>query len=167
MGIDDKKTNFILYTPLLRNVLKRSEEEAISRKVDVDEVILFSAILDSSEGVAIRVIRDLGIDYKDLYYINNVNFKDGVILNDVVLDDIVVGRDKELKEIIQILLRKNKCNPLLIGKAGVGKSAIVEELARRIKKGDVPKELLNTKILKIHNFGNSGITYGKTFNKNF
>lgn len=149
MGIDDKKTNFILYTPLLRNVLKRSEEEAISRKVDVDEVILFSAILDSSEGVAIRVINELGIDYKDLYYINNVKFKDGIILNDVVVDDIVVGRDKELKEIIQILLRKNKCNPLLIGKAGVGKSAIVEELARRIKKGEVPRELLNTKILKI------------------
>lgn len=149
MGIDDKKTNFILYTPLLRNVLKRSEEEAISRKVDVDEVILFSAILDSSEGVAIRVINELGIDYKDLYYINNVKFKDGIILNDVVVDDVVVGRDKELKEIIQILLRKNKCNPLLIGKAGVGKSAIVEELARRIKKGEVPKELLNTKILKI------------------
>lgn len=149
MGIDDKKTNFILYTPLLRNVLKRSEEEAISRKVDVDEVILFSAILDSSEGVAIRVINELGIDYKDLYYINNVKFKDGIVLNDVVVDDIVVGRDKELKEIIQILLRKNKCNPLLIGKAGVGKSAIVEELARRIKKGEVPRELLNTKILKI------------------
>ena len=69
-------------------------------------------------------------------------------MNDKVsLEESVVGREKELDMMIETLLRKKKNNPLLIGKAGVGKTALVEELVRRIKKGEVPEELLKKEIV--------------------
>ena len=61
----------------------------------------------------------------------------------------VIGRDIELDRIIQILSRKNKNNPIIIGEAGVGKTAIVEGLAKRITENKVPPILLNKKILNI------------------
>lgn len=55
--------------------------------------------------------------------------------------DLVVGRDAEIERVVQILARRKKCNPILIGEAGVGKSAIVEALAQRIAEGRVPEQL--------------------------
>lgn len=55
--------------------------------------------------------------------------------------DPVVGRDVEIERVVQILARRKKCNPILIGEAGVGKSAIVEALAQRIAEGSVPEQL--------------------------
>ena len=60
--------------------------------------------------------------------------------------DVVIGRDKEIDGIIQTLARKTKNSPLLIGEAGVGKSAIVEGLAIKIAKGNVPDTLKNKNI---------------------
>ena len=60
--------------------------------------------------------------------------------------DPVIGRDNEIARLIQILSRRKKCNPILIGEAGVGKSAIVEGLALSITKGHVPKSLENKEI---------------------
>ncbi len=70
-------------------------------------------------------------------------------MSEINSDDILVGREKELNLIIETLLRKNKNNPLLIGPAGVGKSAIIEELARRIKSGNVPNKLKDKKIVSL------------------
>jgi ATP-dependent Clp protease ATP-binding subunit ClpC len=61
----------------------------------------------------------------------------------------MIGRDKELERVIQILSRRNKNNPVLIGEAGVGKTAIVEGLAQRIIEGSVPKVLLNHEIFSL------------------
>ena len=65
------------------------------------------------------------------------------------MDEKVIGRDKEIEYIIEILLRKKKNNPLLIGEAGVGKTAIVEELTRQINLGNVPNELKNKTIISL------------------
>ena len=63
--------------------------------------------------------------------------------------DPVIGRDKEIREVIQILLRKTKNNPVLIGEPGVGKTAIAEELANRIVRGDVPEALKKCRIFSL------------------
>ena len=70
------------------------------------------------------------------------NVKDGKV-------DPVIGRDEEIREITRILSRKTKNNPVLIGEPGVGKTAIVEGLAARIVKGDVPDSLKDKTIWEL------------------
>ncbi len=63
--------------------------------------------------------------------------------------DPVIGRDKEIRRIMQVLLRRTKNNPVLIGEAGTGKTAIIEGLAQRIVDGDVPDNLINKEIASL------------------
>src|SRR5205807_6440936 len=63
--------------------------------------------------------------------------------------DPVIGRDEEIRRIIQVLLRRTKNNPVLIGEPGVGKTAIVEGMAIRIVRGDVPEGLKNRRLVAL------------------
>mgnify|MGYP004641612867 FL=1 len=151
VGIPKKNMEINLYTPLLKRILSNALEDAKeNNKGKVTENHLFIALLDEGEGIAIRIMIGLGIDIDGLYdeikkkpndVINNKLeiWNVGTNLNERVdTFDAVIGRDKEIDCLIEILLRKKKSNPLLIGPAGVGKTAIVEELARRIKNHQVP-----------------------------
>ena len=149
IGETDNNNDYTLYTPMLRCVLNDSLEYAKKNNRQVDEIILFNTIIESKEGIAVRILETMHIDLEKLKYQEIINYPYCTILNNKVMDEKLVGRDLELANIIQILLRKNKCNPLLIGKAGVGKTALVEELARRINKKEVPKELMDVKILRL------------------
>src|SRR6185369_3964205 len=63
--------------------------------------------------------------------------------------DPVIGRDDEIRRVLQVLARRTKNNPVLIGEPGVGKTAIVEGLARRIIDGDVPMGMKNRRIVAL------------------
>ena len=78
--------------------------------------------------------------------------KYGVILTDLAKAgklDPVIGRDTEIRDVIRILSRKTKNNPVLIGEPGVGKTAIVEGLAQRIIRGDVPEGLKDRQVFSL------------------
>lgn len=146
-----------IYTPLLKKVIKNAEMHA--KNSYITPIMLLESLLEEGEGIAIRILLSMGLDIDKLY--DEIKLKDkksnqkleiyniGKEMSKDLSDNFVVGREKEIDLITETLLRKNKNNPLLIGDAGVGKSAIVEELARRIKKGDVPNALKNKKIISI------------------
>lgn len=146
-----------IYTPLLKKVIKNADMHA--KNSYITPLMLLESLLEEGEGIAIRILISMGLDIDKLY--DEIKQKDkksnqkleiyniGKEMSKDLSDNFVVGREKEIDLITETLLRKNKNNPLLIGDAGVGKSAIVEELARRIKKGDVPNALKNKKIISI------------------
>lgn len=146
VGLSNKKSEVILYTPLLRMVIEMStkEENVTAKKI-------MKNLLSSDDGIALRLLMGLNIDIESMYKelseddISELN----IIGEQIQSDNILIGRDKEINEIIQILLRKNKNNPILIGEAGVGKSAIVEELSRRIDANLVPPKLKGKKIISL------------------
>lgn len=151
IGSATKESKYILYTPLLRLVINKARENSDKDNKELDEYYLLSSLLSYKDGIGYSIVNNMGIDLDSLTLeLNNqgVLSEFGTVLNDELTDKIYL-RDKEITNIMEVLLRKNKNNPLLIGHAGVGKTALVKELARRIKVGDVPVELKNKKIISV------------------
>ena len=151
IGSATKESKYILYTPLLRLVINKARENSDKDNKELDEYYLLSSLLSYKDGIGYSIVNNMGIDLDALTLeLNNqgVLSEFGTVLNDDATDKIYL-RDKEITNIMEVLLRKNKNNPLLIGHAGVGKTALVKELARRIKVGDVPVELKNKKIISV------------------
>ena len=140
-----------VYTPLLKKVILSCEDNISEEK------ILYN-MLNEGEGVAIRLLMNMNIDVDAIYnylkkdnnYDNLLIYKYGKVLNKSVdFNEKVVGRKKEITLILQTLLRKKKNNPLLIGDAGVGKSAIVEEIARMIVSGNIYEKFCDKVIVEL------------------
>lgn len=139
VGKAKNKSVSVLYTPLMRNVINKSKDDIYN---------IFYTLLSSDDGIALRILEIMGIDIDALA--TDASDANTLIDGEVITSkDILVGREKEINSIIEILLRRNKNNPLLIGDAGVGKSAIVYELSRRIDESLVPDRLKGYKIIEI------------------
>ncbi len=161
VGMAKKECEINLYTPLLKRVICNALENAKENNNGiVTSRHLVLSILEEGEGIAIRLLIGMGIDIDEIYDTLNKNnklvnkkleiYETGVLFNEIIdMNEVVVGRDKEINAIIETLLRKKKNNPILIGEAGVGKTAIVEELVRRIERKEVPESLFNTKIVSL------------------
>ena len=166
VGVGSKQSECFLYTPLLKRVLENAiydSKENNNGNVTVSHLI--SALLEEGEGIAVRILIGMDIDLDELYhdfaYKVPVKRSKGkkLLIDDLGVDlteqakqnklDPVVGRDEEIKRVIEILCRRKKNNPILIGEAGVGKTAIVEELSRLISIGEVPNTLKNKRIISL------------------
>lgn len=161
----------IFYTPRIRRVLEFAQREANNLK---DEFIstehIFLAMLAENDTPAAKILKDNGIvrervlesirelrggkrvdspqaesRYKTLEkFTRDLTqlAKDGKL-------DPVIGREDEILRVIQVLSRRSKNNPVLIGEAGVGKTAIVEGLAQKINENDVPENLFNKRVVSL------------------
>src|SRR5271170_4814048 len=157
-------------TQRLGRVLARAEQEAGKLKdeyVSVEHVLI--AMLDEP-GAASKILREAGLTHDQLmavlkkvrgnqrvtssnpeatYQSLEKYGRDLTKLASAGKIDPVIGRDEEIRRVIQVLSRRTKNNPVLIGEPGVGKTAIVEGLARRIVQGDVPEGLKNRKLVSL------------------
>ena len=161
LGIGTKQSEWFLYTPMLKRIMENAMLDCKEKNSEVTIESLFSSLLEEGEGVAIRILLSLNIDLDKLY--NEFSYKifkpkkKKLLLEELGTDltskanelDPVIGRDNEIKRMIEILSRRTKNNPLLIGEAGVGKTAIVEELSKMIVNGDVPNNLKTKRIISL------------------
>jgi ATP-dependent Clp protease ATP-binding subunit ClpB len=158
-------------SPHLNKVLDNSRLEAERLKDEyVSTEHMFIAIVDDSSSKSAMLLTGYGIT-KDRIYQVLASIRGGQRVTDPnpeskyqVLEkygrdltklahegklDPVIGRDEEIRRVMQILSRRTKNNPVLVGEAGVGKTAVVEGLAQRIAKGDVPEGLKDRQIVAL------------------
>ena len=172
-------TDTLGFTPRTKRVIENSFIEARKLGYDyIGTEHLLMGILREGDSIAVRILLDLEVELPKLYneIVNVINeaedvsrdiltnkanssFNSTPTLNQFGEDltkkardgklDPVVGRSKEIERVIQILSRRTKNNPCLIGEPGVGKTAIVEGLAQKINLGDVPEVLKNKRVVSM------------------
>ena len=167
VGVGTEDNSWFLYTPLLKRVLETAiliSKESGNGEVGCDQ-LLFS-ILEEGEGIAVRILEKLNVDVEELQEVFSLKLtakkkgnKKKLMVEEYGLDltkkalnheiDPVIGRDDELLRVMEILSRRTKNNPLLIGDAGVGKTAIVEALAQLIVLNQVPDKLKNKRLISV------------------
>ncbi|MGD2049151.1 MAG: AAA family ATPase, partial [Chloroflexota bacterium] len=161
----------IFYTPRIRTVLELAQGEANRLK---DEFIstehIFLAILSERNTPAARILQEFSVT-RERVLEGIKSLRGGQRVTDRQAEsryrtlekfsrdltqlavegklDPVIGRDQEILRVIQVLSRRTKNNPVLIGDAGVGKTAIVEGLAQKINENDVPENLLNKRVVSL------------------
>ena len=161
------------YTPRTKKILELSLYEAKSLKnsyIGTEHILL--AVLRERDCIAVRILTDLNTDFVLLRQMlsgttavhksdpsDQSSDSDTPILDKYGKDltmmardgelDPVIGRETEIQRIIQILSRRTKNNPVLIGDPGVGKSAIIEGLAQRIAGGNIPEPLKNRRVITL------------------
>lgn len=177
IGSGEGATANLSYTPRTKRVLELSYAEArrMGQNFIGTEHILIG-IMREGESVAVKILTDLGVDIRKLYEnllsmlsedtpMATAQSKPGVTdVETPTLDqfgrdltvmvregkvDPVIGRDKEIERVIQILSRRTKNNPCLIGEPGVGKTAICEGLAQKIVEGNVPETLKDKRVVTL------------------
>ena len=166
-------------TPRAKSIVELAVSESIRTNCTyIGTEHLLMGILREGNNMALRVLRTVGVDPRKMYASvvkklnesprtvtsgaatpNKEEGKKGKTLSEFTRDlneaaregklDPVIGREQEVQRVIQILSRRTKNNPVLIGEPGVGKTAIAEGLAQRIVSADVPEELLDKKILSL------------------
>ena len=161
----------VFITPRVKRVLDRANDEANRLKDDyISTEHIFLSIASERNTPVARILRESGVT-KDRIYEVIKDVRGGQRVTDRkaearyrVLDkfsrdltqmaregklDPVIGRDVEILRVIQVLSRRTKSNPVLIGEAGVGKTAIVEGLARKIASDDVPEILKGKRVVQL------------------
>lgn len=167
IGKGSKKSEFFLHTPLLKKVI---ENAIIDSKENNNGIVtlnhLFSSLLDVGEGIAIRIFIGMNLDIDNMYdefnekiYRKKNNSEKRLLIEDLGVNinelvkkgkiDPLIGRIDEIHKLEEIICRRTKNNPLLIGEPGVGKTAIVEGLASMIEKDEVPDKLKHKKIISL------------------